>query len=244
MNIFDKLKSHKDSNLSFTLLILLVVVFTGFKVADMLDLFMVTNNIVTLLFSILTIVPPIVVIILLHNKDGVFASHFLLFILFLANYLSMMFNFNMFSGSTLSAIESLLGIFASIYVLMKLYAHRGEINKYTQQVNRNIIILIVLALIDVYLTSYFAQTMVYLVLFGAVITSMKSREALLIVLMIFIGQIIRDVNDLVIGLKVMSNPDLIVSILSIAISLYITYYTYKLYISSDTYHDERLQYYS
>lgn len=241
MNISERLRSHKENNTGFIILSIMTLVFASLKIYETISL---TNHLGSIIFSILVLLPLIALVLVLEKKGASFAAHFIFFSFFIADDIASMFvlgNYPYLPAA--QKIKIILGFFASIYVILKLLAHKYEIKGFIPGLKQQIIILIILSLLDVYFTGGFSQMSVSVLIYAAILSTTKSKESLLYVMTIFSIELLSRLNELITSISVLGIFDIILSILSIFITGYLTYYAYVLY-KNDLSNNQNLQYYS
>lgn len=241
MSFTDRLRDHKENNTGFIILALMTIVFSVLKVYETVS---ITNNIGPIVFSVLLLLPIIALIFILEKKGASFAAHFIFFSFFVADDIANMFIFGNYPFLPAEQkIKIILGFFASIYVILKLIAHKYEIKGFIPGLKQQIIVLIILSLLDVYFTGGFSQMTVSILIYAAILSTTKSKETLLYVMTIFSIELLNNLNSLINSLSTLGMFNIILSILSIFITGYLTYYAYVLY-KRDLSNNQNLHYYS
>lgn len=242
MNLKNTFYKHKENGTSLTILIIIVVLFSGLKIYDSIPNFQ-NINFVNLTFNILNMILFATLIILIEKKGSSFTSHFILLAFYLGNYIYLLFNGSS-TNNPVNTLTVVLGVIASVYAGLKMFAHQDEIKKYVPAASRTILVLIIFSLIDVYMNSGFDKLLVFILLYISILTTLKVKETLLMVIMIFSMQLFGDLNLLIISFRIIDPLDLIRLIISILFTLFFIYYAYKTYITDTiSYDDNSTSYY-
>lgn len=198
MNLKERIKETKETGLSLTILIILNAIFVLTKVLSYSFANLNFSQIMIILLSIMTVVTFSLASIIFESKGQSVVAHSILLVVFLGNYFRDLYTFivSNYQIDFLTLMEILIGVLASVYAVLKIWVHRDELKKYVRRPNDLVFILTILALLSIYISSGFNNLVVFSLLFLAIITSAKSKELLILVLVIFINSFARDLSFL------------------------------------------------
>lgn len=237
MSFINKLKEHKHTNVSINILIgisvfiLINSVLPFLRNLDQFNYDFLISFISTILITLVVIAPAFI----FELKKRSFASHLILFAFYLNEYIIKIFDTSQ-RYQTIDALILFFGLAASIYTLLKMYAHKEEITDFTRVNNRNVDIIVIISLIKVFLDSKsFASMSVYLIIYIVILMSMKKIDTLILSLSIYSKSLINNVYFLFSNAT--SQSSLYVNtIFSIILNLVIIYFIYITYKREDNYY--------
>lgn len=229
MNFKEKLYLQKENGQSFLILLIMTIVFVAVELYMPVRLLVADFKIYYLTFILITLTTLAFAALplILEKKRASFSAHLLFFTLFLKNYIRQVFTNQQLEP--LSFIILILGLIASFYIVIKLFTHFDELNKYIRRIDRTILILVILGLFRVYFDSSFELMMTFLLIMISISLSTDTKEMLPFVAVIYFNVTLGYIIQLFSMTKGSFGQYLIIA-LNLIVSILIIYKTVQLYL--------------
>lgn len=229
MNYKEKLYLQKENGQAFTILLVMTLVFVAVALYEPIQMLIagVSNYYLSFIYTVLSTLALASLPLILEKKRASFSAHLLFFTLFLKDYLRDIFSNQSFTP--LGFIILMVGLVASFYVIVKLFTHFDELNKYIRRIDRLILVLIILALFRIYFDVSFEAMMTYSLILISISLSSDTKEVLPFVAVVYFNTTLMYLVRL---FSYTSVPvqDYLIIFLNIGISIFIIYKSITLYI--------------
>lgn len=229
MDFKQKLYLQKENGQAFTILLVMTLIFVAVSLYAPVQLLIqgVSGYYLTFIYVLLSTLAFAALPLILEKKRASFSAHLLFLTIFLKDYLKGIFSNQ--SYTPLSFIILIVGLIATFYVVVKLFTHFDELNKYIRRIDRMILILMVLALFRIYFDSSFESMMTYLLILISISLSTDTKEVLPFVTVVYFNATLMYLVRLFSYTSAPIDQYLII-FLNIAISIFIIYKSVTLYL--------------
>lgn len=228
--MFEKLREMSKSGNALIVLLGIFVWFEFYQISRLVQYLDFSNSIsvYTLIVTALTIFIKTIIIYIFERKQSFFVSNLLLLIFFVPEDFKNIFSIFQYRDEFFSLIPIILNISIAVYAILKIYAHKDELNYSIKKPDQKTFILITLSLISVYYDFDIATLALYILLYIAILMNSRPIETLLLSAYIYIIRIFSDIRMLILysGFNEVS----IRMIISLVISSVILYFIIKTYL--------------
>lgn len=241
-NIF---KKHQETRLSYNIYIIMSIVTFLIQTLPFAyqNLTINYNVVLLIIYSIITVIIPLLTGLYFERNNQSFVSHLILFALSINGYIKGFFYFDtIVPNGILNFFILLIGFLMAIYTLIKIYGHKYELRSFLQKPSYSIMIVIVISLVKVFLDYGFSLMSIYLLIFLAILFSQKQVTTLILSLSIYFNSL---VSNLYILFNQISYPasDYVMTIISIIINLFMIIYIRRVFYMAEE-NSENIIYYN
>lgn len=237
-NLMMKLRKHKANNTGLLILMILSITFIGIKFIEIYNNSFSGNRISELIFGLSTLVIFSLVSLWYERNKLSVVAHLVFFIGFLEPYLRDFYQSLLGASTNTNFLVLILGVVATIYIILKIFAHNSELRSNLPTVNRQISFLLIISLINVYFVETFSNVLVYLLIIILAMSSSNGKGALPVVILIYAQRLVATLNSayLISGSQGLNTGQKINVLFNLLFIIIIIFYTIRLLKHEDRYY--------